>query len=243
MHGDKFSPYLPTYGNKVIGVRFGILEMHGVARTITWTKMKATVAKGATSIELTEVTDWKVGERIVIATTSYSNEESETRIIKTITGGKLITFEDPLLYKHISESPSFGGVVMPMTCEVGLLSRNVIYRGYPETSSTNQYGAHIMIHSPGDESAIGRIEYIELTDVGQAFKLGRYPLHFHMIGTVNQSYVKGNAIWNTYNRAVTLHGIHYFRVLNNVAFNTMGHTIFVEDAVETRNQIQGNLIV
>lgn len=79
MHGDKFSPYLPTYGNKVIGVRFGILEMHGVARTITWTKMKATVAKGATSIELTEVTDWKVGERIVIATTSYSNEESETR--------------------------------------------------------------------------------------------------------------------------------------------------------------------
>ena len=100
-----------------------------------------------------------------------------------------------------------------------------------------------MIHSPGDESAIGRIEYIELTDVGQAFKLGRYPLHFHMIGTVNQSYVRGNAIWNTYNRAVTLHGIHYFRIINNVAFNTMGHTIFVEDAVETRNYIYKNLIV
>jgi hypothetical protein len=100
-----------------------------------------------------------------------------------------------------------------------------------------------MIHSPGDESAIGRIEYIELTDVGQAFKLGRYPLHFHMIGTVNQSYVRGNAIHQTYNRAVTLHGIHYFRVINNVAFNTMGHTIFVEDAVETRNYIHHNLIV
>jgi len=55
---------------------------------------------------------------------------------------------------------------MPMTCEVGLLSRNVVYRGDPETSSTNQYGAHIMVHSPGDESAIGKIEYIELTDVG-----------------------------------------------------------------------------
>lgn len=23
MHGDKYSPYLPIYGNKVIGVRFG----------------------------------------------------------------------------------------------------------------------------------------------------------------------------------------------------------------------------
>ena len=55
---------------------------------------------------------------------------------------------------------------MPMLCEVALLTRNVIYRGDPETSSINQYGAHIMIHSPGDESSIGRIEYIELTDVG-----------------------------------------------------------------------------
>ena len=130
----------------------------------------------------------------MIATTSFSNEESETRIIKTITGGNLITFDAPLAFKHISETPQFGGVDMPMQCEVGLLSRNVIYRGDPQTSAINQYGAHIMIHSPGDESSIGRIEYIELTDVGQAFKLGRYPLNFHMIGTLNQSYVRGNAI-------------------------------------------------
>lgn len=51
-----------------------------------------------------------------------------------------------------------------------------------------------MVHSPGDETSVGRISYIELTDVGQAFKLGRYPIHFHMIGTIHQSYVKGNSI-------------------------------------------------
>ena len=56
-----------------------------------------------------------------------------------------------------------------MRAEVGLLSRNVVYRGDPETSSVNQFGAHIMIHSKGDESVIGRIENIELRDVGQAF--------------------------------------------------------------------------
>lgn len=32
MHSNKYSPYLPIYGNKVIGVRFGQLEMHGVTR-------------------------------------------------------------------------------------------------------------------------------------------------------------------------------------------------------------------
>jgi hypothetical protein len=83
------------------------------------------------------VTDWKVGEQIVIATSSFSNEESETRIIKSITGGNLITFDAPLAFKHISETPQFGGVDMPMQCEVGLLSRNVIYRGDPKTSAIN----------------------------------------------------------------------------------------------------------
>jgi hypothetical protein len=56
-----------------------------------------------------------------------------------------------------------------MRAEVGLLTRNVVFRGDPETSFALQFGAHIMLHSMGDESLIGRIEYIELTDVGQAF--------------------------------------------------------------------------
>ena len=58
MHSNKNSPYLPIYGNKVIGVRFGQLEMHGVARPITWTTMNATAEKGDTSIVLNEVVDW-----------------------------------------------------------------------------------------------------------------------------------------------------------------------------------------
>lgn len=64
-----------------------------------------------------------------------------------------------------------------------------------------------------------------------------------MIGTVHQSYAKNNAIHQTYNRAITLHGVHYFKVINNVAYDTMGHTIFIEDAAETKNLIENNLII
>ena len=64
-----------------------------------------------------------------------------------------------------------------------------------------------------------------------------------MIGDVSDSYIRGNSIHNTYNRAVTIHGVHYLRILYNVAFMTMGHTIFIEDAAETKNLIQGNLII
>jgi hypothetical protein len=48
MHSTVESPYLPIYGNKVIGVRFGVIEMHGIERPITWTKLAATVDVGAT---------------------------------------------------------------------------------------------------------------------------------------------------------------------------------------------------
>ena len=126
---------------------------------------------------------------------------------------------------------------------MGLLTRNVVYRGDPKTSAANQYGAHIMLHSPGDESSIGRIEYAELFDVGQAFQLGRYPIHFHMLGTVTESYVRGNAVHQSYNRGTTLHGVHYLRVLHNVYYDIMGHTVFVEDAIETKNRVEYNLVV
>jgi hypothetical protein len=50
MHSKIDDPYLPIYGNKVIGLRFGTLDMHGVAKTPSWSEMEATVEKGATAI-------------------------------------------------------------------------------------------------------------------------------------------------------------------------------------------------
>ena len=100
-----------------------------------------------------------------------------------------------------------------------------------------------MLHGKVEKSVLGRIEYAEFQYVGQAFQVGRYPLHFHMIGDVSNSYIRGNSIHNTYNRAVTIHGVHYLRIIRNVAFMTKGHTFFIEDAVETKNIIQENLAI
>jgi hypothetical protein len=119
-----------------------------------------------------------------------------------------------------------------MRAEVGLLSRNVRYRGDPKTSGLNRYGATIFLHSSGDDSLTARLSYIECADMGQAFKVGRYAIHFHMIGAVHRSYARGLAVHQSYNRAFTLHGTHYLRLEKNVAFEVMGHTVFIEDAVE-----------
>ena len=91
------------------------------------------------------------------------------------------------------------------------------------------------MHSNGDDSLTARLGYCEFTDMGQAFKLGRYAIHFHMIGNVHNSYVKGNSVHQSYNRAFTLHGSNFLRIEKNVVYDVMGHNIFIEDAVERHN--------
>jgi hypothetical protein len=133
MYGDRWSPYLPIYGNKVIGIRFGILDMHGVERDVVWTRLADTAEAGDTSITLIESVDWVVGEEIVIAGTGWHNNDAETRII-TAVSGETFSFDEPLVYMHLSVAPTYDGVEMPMRAEVGLLTRNVVFRGDPVVS-------------------------------------------------------------------------------------------------------------
>lgn len=39
MYGVKASAEIPTYGNKVLAVREGTLDIHGIPRTKTWTSL------------------------------------------------------------------------------------------------------------------------------------------------------------------------------------------------------------
>ena len=55
MHGTEKSPYLPTYGNKVLAVRYGTLEMHGKPRSHVWTDLKSTAAEGSNSITINDL--------------------------------------------------------------------------------------------------------------------------------------------------------------------------------------------
>jgi hypothetical protein len=60
---------------------------------------------------------------------------------------------------------------------------------------------------------------------------------------VHNSYIKGNAIQQSFNRACTIHGVHYLRIIENVAYNIKGHTFFIEDAAETNNYLENNLAI
>ena len=65
------------------------------------------------------------------------------------------------------------------------------------------------------------------------FRLGRYPIHFHVNGDMSQSYVRGCSIHRTFNRAINIHNTHNVLLQNNVVYDVKGGAIFLEDSIET----------
>lgn len=93
------------------------------------------------------------------------------------------------------------------------------------------------------EVAITRISNVELYHVGQAFRKGRYPIHFHMNGDMKSSYVKESSIHQSFNRAVNIHASNYVTVERNVIYNIMGGAYFMEDGIEIGNEFKYNLAI
>ena len=110
---------------------------------------------------------------------------------------------------------------------------------------SSQFGAMILVHAPvyDTHEAQARLSYTEVTFAGQAFRLGRYPVHFHLNGDMSTSYVRGCGIHHTFNRAVNIHGTHNTLIEKTVIYNIMGGAFFLEDGIETGNTIQYNLAV
>ena len=113
----------------------------------------------------------------------------------------------------------------PKEFEPGQFKTQTCFDGrFGEERGSDQFGVQIIMHSGVRDSraAKGYFHYIEVRHAGQAFRLGRYPIHFHMDGDVTGSYVKGCAIHHSFNRAVTIHGTHNLVVEDNVIYDILG---------------------
>ncbi|KAM3144741.1 hypothetical protein pb186bvf_003050 [Paramecium bursaria] len=229
---------MPSFGNKVLGCHECTLDIHGKPRNPTWTLLTTTATSGDTTITVDDPIDWQAGEKIVIMSSEVEHTQAEVRTIVSV-NNQVITLDQPLLHKHYSAIETYGTQDFPIKTEVGLLTRNIVIQG--EASDKN-YGYHLMIHGQSNMGAIGRISYSEFTNGGQPVIKGRYPIHYHLNGDVDGSYVRGNSIHDNYGRCVTIHGVSNLLVENNVCYNTFGHAIFLEDGIETNNIIQDNLV-
>jgi hypothetical protein len=217
--------------SRMISVTGGSLELHGGDSGITWTRLVRSTEKGANKIEIEKPSGWRVDDVLVLASTDFDAHQAETRRITRI-DGTTVTLDSPLNYSH------WGQVVNQVDerGEVGLLTRNIVLQGDARAPETGNGGCVMVMR--GGNAHIANTEFRNLGVLGQK---GHYPLHFHLAGNLSGAYVKDCSIHHCYNRSLTIHGTHHIQVENNVAFDTIGHSYFLEDGLETKNTFTGNL--
>jgi hypothetical protein len=155
------------------------------------------------------------------------NVFSEERTIKSIDGTQLV-LDRSLEHPHAG-SGEFRG-------EVADLSRNVAI----ESADPSGVRGHTMYHRYSD----GSISYAEFRHLGKEGVLGRYALHYHLVGeTMRGSSVVGASIWDSANRWLTIHGTNELVVRDCVGYQSVGHGFYLEDGTETNNVLDHNLAV
>jgi hypothetical protein len=220
----------------------GRMDFHGAPMNWTWVKLGATAKARDTVVSLGEaVTGWRVGDRIIVTATTRQNKikktftfpslrghgQTEQRRIKAIDGLK-ITLDAPLKFEHVG-SDAYRG-------EVANLSRNVIV----ESAEPEKARGHTMYH----RGSAGSISYAEFRRLGKPGVLGRYSLHYHLVGdTMRGSSVIGASIWDSGNRWLTIHGTNYLVVRDCVGYQSQGHGFYMEDGTEVYNVLDRNLAV
>jgi hypothetical protein len=157
-------------GNKgIAGVENAIIRLYGLVGPVAWTNLAATAVAGSRTIRVNDAVHdgsagWRWGDRIVIASTSVYLHSEEAVVQSVSPDGKVITLALPLMYTHWGADNEFA--------EVGLLSRRIVLRGIPFSSSADEmsYGGHVIMKKVKE----ARIEGCELTAMGQRFIMGRY---------------------------------------------------------------------
>lgn len=214
----------------------GRVDFHGAPLSRTWLKLGATANKGESVVTLEEpVTGWRVGDRVIVTATRLGRDigggtdllQTEERLITSIDGAR-VTLNEALKNEHLGEGEFRG--------EVANLSRNVIV----ESAAPDGERGHTMYH----RGSAGSISYAEFRHLGKKNVLGRYSLHFHLVGnTMRGSSVVGASIWDSGNRWLTIHGTNYLVVRDCIGYKSVGHGFFMEDGTEVYNVLDRNLAV
>jgi hypothetical protein len=224
----------------------GRMDLHGAPVSASWVKLGRTDRAGDDTVTLAEpVAGWRVGDQVIVTATQRIRREratlragqgnesmkafTEERTIGALSGTTL-TLDRALAEDHRGEG-SYRG-------EVANLSRNVVIES-ADTSSAAKRG-HTMYH----KGSAGSVSYAEFRHLGKEGVLGKYSLHFHLVGdTMRGSSVIGASFRDSGNRWITIHGTNYLVVRDCVGYQSVGHGFFLEDGTEVDNVFDRNLAV
>jgi hypothetical protein len=252
-------PGMSANTKALVAMNGGQVDMHGQPKT-SWSRLSMTALAGDDVIEvdLDAASNWQAGDQIVISGTTHQKpnddyiDYAEVATIKSVTG-TTVELVEGLVNNHNGSNTTLnlthtnlGTQWTPeQRAEVGMLTHNVKVTGVI-TPDHRAFGGHIMMmRDPSSPSSIGgrgRFSGVELYQMGQMGKMGRYPMHWHLQADHGAGqYFRDSSVHESFNRAITIHGTESVEVENNVAYRHIGHGIFLEDGAERFNKINHNL--
>ncbi len=234
----------------------GRMDLHGAPLERTWIKLPYQTAKvGEARVVLPyPLPGWKEGDRIVISGTTrqfgylgtryqkdgkdngvYDNPTSEERVITRMrrwgdfdSNLQIVSFDKPLEFDHLAAGE--------YRAEVANLSRNIVI----ESADPSGVRGHTMYHA----DSAGSISYAEFRHLGKKGVLGKYPIHYHLVGqSMRGSSLIGLSVWDSHNRWITVHGTQYLVIKDCVGYKSLGHGYFLEDGTEVCNIFDRNLAI
>ncbi|XP_078678329.1 fibrocystin-L-like [Branchiostoma floridae x Branchiostoma belcheri] len=112
LYGDSSTEGLPLYGDKIVVVREGTIDMHGLPVSPSWTRLDETANPGDTNMTLQEPVNWLPGSTVVVAATGdwdAGNQHEEVTIIEVSPDGLTLSFSPPLRHTHTAEEGDLAG--------------------------------------------------------------------------------------------------------------------------------------
>ncbi|XP_060069788.1 cell surface hyaluronidase-like [Ylistrum balloti] len=261
---ETLSPVQHYYQTAMASVDVNDLKMIAISKTTSksitvWQnhRVEFKVVKKANSVLVLDVVDdvssWQEGDHLLLTSTDYDMEKAEETIVVRCTDctNKQVKVAFLPQFMHYGEVE----YNVDMRGEVALLSRNIVIEGVMNSfcptvnGNCNDYaydtfGGHVkMLKGFADV----HIEGAEFYHLGKQTDQGHYPIHFHMCEDVDSpeyskpTYIRNNSIHHTFGRCVTVHGTHGLVLMDNVAYESLGHCYFLEDGGEKRTLFDGNL--
>jgi hypothetical protein len=176
---------------------------------------------------------WHSGAELLLTSDSMDPNDHhivEVRRADTRNGWLTLTKKLEKLKTSVADDPN-------MAVEVALLSRNFIIEA--DIRDNEDKGGHLIVmQTPGVRQ---KLEGVQVSRFGIRGTKGRYPIHFHLNRDIPGSLIRANAVVNSNQRCVVIHGTHNVTIQDNVAYNNFGHCYMTEDGFEYDNKFIGNL--
>lgn len=254
----------PDYDPHKIGlglVSHGAVMVYGAQKTSSVSFDEA--ALNTKSIKLDQTpSNWKIGDKIVIAGTQRDAFGDETRIITGI-AGNTINFDVPLVKNHHSPNHTKSGLELKL--HVINTTRNAVFktvagvnrvekdgdefigRGHIMFMHTNNANVHYAgFYHLGRTNKQGVMQNVSLDDNGNTIKaahnpIARYPVHFHRAGHSQMGTIIGSAVVNSPGWAYVNHR-SAVKIENNVAYNISGAS-FISEAGDEKGTFINNVSI